>query len=416
MPPMQTDDTDAAHGAMEQLSIARQPIVDAKRTVVAYELFNRSQSADKHSLSSDVSFALHAMAESGAPFAISNCDLFINTVHEALGGSHWDFLDPAKTVIEVPMVPGHVPEQIAKSAVLLEALHVRGFRLSFRHSVVAPVYKPWQGLASFVKVELSPATEPNIQALVAAIKARTGATVVAEKIERAEQFEAFKALGVERFQGFWFSVPEIVQPRVLTPGEMTALELFNLVRKEAPLDDVELVLKKDAALGLSLLRIINSAAMGLRQPVTSLRQVVQLMGYQKLARWAAMLMTSASQSSTSLLGASAVVRGRMMELLAQHNMSVDEAGSAFLVGLLSQLDRMLGTPMATLLDRLALDVDVSAALLERSGKFGDMLSLVVACESDDESAFVEAFARLGYTNRQINMAHLEALAWGDSVG
>ncbi len=412
---MQTPDPATSDALIDQLSIARQPIVDANRTVVAYELFNRSQSATSHSLSSDVSFVLHALAESGAPFAISNCDLFINTVHEALGGSHWDFIDPAKTVIEVPMIPGHVPEQIAESAMLLGSLRARGFRLSFRHSVVAPVYKSWQALADFVKVELSPATEPNIQPLVAAIRGRTGAIVVAEKIERADQFEAFKALGVERFQGFWFSVPELVQPRVLTPGETTALELFNLVRKEAPLDQVELVLKKDAALGLSLLRIINSAAMGLKQTVTSLRQVVQLMGYQKLARWSAMLMTSASHSSTSLLGASAVVRGRMMELLAQNNMSGDEAGSAFLVGLLSQLDRMLGTPMASVLARLTLDPEVSAALLHRSGKFGDMLSLVVACESDDEQAFAAAFARLGYSNRQINLAHLEALAWGDSV-
>ncbi|MES2582366.1 MAG: HDOD domain-containing protein [Pseudomonadota bacterium] len=413
---MQTLEPVTPDALMDQLSIARQPIVDAQRTVVAYELFNRSQSATSHSVSSDVSFALHAMAQSGAPFAISNCDLFINTVHQALGGAHWDFMDPAKTVIEVPLIPGHVPEQIAESAILLDGLRTRGFRLSFRHSVVAPVYKPWHDLADFVKVELSPATEPNLPALIAAIQARTGAVVVAEKIERADQFEAFKALGVQRFQGFWFSVPELVQPRVLTPGETTALELFNLVRKEAPLDAVELVLKKDAALGLSLLRIINSAAMGLKQPVTSLRQVVQLMGYQKLARWAAMLMTSASQSSTSLLGASAVVRGRMMELLALNNMSGDEAGSAFLVGLLSQLDRMLGTPMATLLERLALDPEVSAALLQRSGKFGDMLSLVVACESDDEQAFAAAFARLGYSNRQINMAHLEALAWGDNIG
>ena len=412
---MQTPDPDTRGALMDQLSIARQPIVDANRAVVAYELFNRSQSATSHTLSSDVSFALHALAESGAPFSISNCDLFINTVPQALGGSHWDFIDPIKTVIEVPMIPGHVPELIAQSAVSLESLRARGFRLSFRHSVVAPVYKPWQTLADFVKLELSPATEPNIQALVAAIRGRTGAIVVAEKIERADQFEAFKALGVERFQGFWFSVPELVQPRVLTPGEMTALELFNLVRKEAPLDAVELLLKKDAALGLSLLRIINSAAMGLKQTVTSLRQVVQLMGYQKLARWAAMLMTSASQSSTSLLGTSAVVRGRMMELLALNNMSGDEAGSAFLVGLLSQLDRMLGAPMPSVLERLALDPEVNAALLHRSGKFGDMLSLVVACESDDEQAFAAAFARLGYSNRQINMAHLEALAWGDSV-
>lgn len=101
------------------MSVARQPIVDAHRNVVAYELFNRSQSATSHSLSSDVSFALHALAQSGAPFSITNCDLFINMVHKALDGSHCDFIDPTKTVIEVPMIADHEPEQIAQSAVLL---------------------------------------------------------------------------------------------------------------------------------------------------------------------------------------------------------------------------------------------------------------------------------------------------------
>lgn len=103
-----------------------------------------------------------------------------------------------------------------------------------------------------------------------------------------------------------------------------------------------------------------------------------------------------------------------MELLTQKNLSDDEAGSAFLVEL-SQLDNMLGTPMPTVLARLALDPEVCAALLDRSGKLGDMLLLVVACESDDEQAFGAAFSRLGYLLRQINMAHLEALAWSDSV-
>ena len=405
----------APKGLIDQLSIARQPIVDARRSVVAYELFDRSQSPMTHSLSSDVAFAFNAMAQSGAPFSVSNCDLFINTVHQALDGTHWDFINPGKTVIEVPLIAGHVPTLIAQSAVLLAGLRARGFRFAFPHGVVAPIYKSWQPLADFVKVEMSPVTEPHLHALLAAIASRTGAVVVAEKIEHAAQFEAFKALGVNRFQGFWFSVPEILQPRVLSPGEMTALELFNRVRKEAPIDDVERILKKDAGLGVNLLRIINSAGVGLDHKVTSLRQAVMLMGYQKLSRWAAMLMTSASHSGTSLLGASAVVRGRMMELLAEHNMSEDACGSAFLVGLLSQLDRMLGIPMATALEHLALDEDVASALRDGTGRFGDMLSLVVACESDNEQAFSAAFGRLGYALRDVNLAHLEALVWADSL-
>lgn len=411
---MQTNHPGAPSALTGQMSIVRHPIVDAQRNVIAYELFNRSLSATGEPLPNHVLSTLNALAEGGAPFSTSQCDLFIPSEHPALEGPHWEFIDPATTVIEVPMVPDHVPEQIAEIATLLERLRAQGFRLSFGHNVIAPVYKPWQALADFVQVGLSAAIQPNLQALVAAIKARTGAAVVAHKIENAEQFELAKSFGVERFQGSLFSKPEVLQPRALSPGEMTAMKLFNMVRQEASLDAVELTLKKDAALGVSLLRIINSAAMGLKQPVTSLRQAAQLMGYQKLGRWSAMLMTFANQSSTSLLGASAVVRGRMMELLAQINLSDDEAGAAFLVGLLSQLDHMLGAPMETLLEGLDLEPEITAALLQRSGKFGDMLSLVVAIESEDDQAFSEVCARLKFSDRQINMAHMEALVWGDS--
>ncbi len=413
---MQTISPDAPNESTDEVSIARQPIVDAQRTVVAYELFNRVHSVAGDAASSHAPFALQSLVESGVPFATSKCDLFINSVHKALEGPHWDFIDPAKTVVEVPAVPGHAPEQIAEIAVSLQRLRERGFRLSFNHSVVAPLYKPWQPFANFVQLELSPSTQPNLRPLMAAIQSRTGAKVVAHNISSAEQFALFQSLGVERFQGAWFSVPEVVQPRVMSPSESAALKLFNMVRQEAPLDAVELLLKKDAVLGVSLLRIINSAAMGLKQPVTSLRQAVQLMGYEKLGRWSAMLMVLSSHGSSSLLGASAAVRGRMMELLAQNKLSNEDPGTAFLVGMLSLLDRMFGMPMGSLLESLELDAQVRAALLERSGKFGDMLSLVVACESDDEKAFSEVFARLPFSGHEINMAHLEALAWADNLG
>jgi EAL and modified HD-GYP domain-containing signal transduction protein len=413
---MQTTDFVETAASLEQVSLSRHPIVDAQRNVVAYELSRRSDVATEGADAGQASSVLQALVENAALLASAKTDLFIACPHTALDGPHWDFVDPSKTVIAVPLVRGHVPEHIASVTALLVQLRTRGFRFAFGRSVVSPVYESWHGMADFIRVELLPGSQANIPALFAAIKARTSATVIGHQIEHAEQFEFFKDLGVERFQGEWFSVPEVVQPRMLSPGEANALKLFNMVRSEASLDAVELLLKKDAVLGVSLLRIINSAAMGLKQSVTSLRQAVQLMGYHKLGRWSAMLMISASQSSTSLLGASSVVRARMMELLAEHNLSVEEAGAAFLVGLLSQLDRMLGIPMDVLVERLDLDPEISAALLHRRGKFGPMLALVLACESVDEQAFAEAFSLLNYTNHQVNMAHLEALVWCDNVG
>lgn len=399
---------------LDRISIARQPIVNAQRCVLAYELFNRSATTSGHSQASDVALALHAAAQSATPFATSTHDLFIHSVHRGLNGPQWDFLTPAKTVVEISPAPQHAAEFIEALVPALQALKARGFRLAFKHSVIAPVYKPWQGLADFVKVNASNTEIEQYKAVVSAARKRTPATLIAEKVENSEQFRAMHSLGVEEFQGFWFSVPETVQSKVLSPGQTTALQLFKLVQTEASLDEVETLLKKDAALGVSLLRIINAAAMGMPQKVTSLRQAIMLLGYARMVRWAAMLLTN-THEHVNIQGAAAVVRGRMMELLAQTSMAQEDAGAAFLIGLLSQIDVLLGQPMENLMQQLALGEVVSHALLTGEGKFGTLLRLVCACESDDEIAFSAAFSQLPYSLRQINIAHMEALVWADSL-
>lgn len=414
---MQSQPAGHAPDASNEMSIARQPIVDELRSVVGYELFHRIPASPDHQAFARVPLGLNALVESGASFATSKTDLFLSCQHSALSGPHWDLIDPARIVIDVPLLEDPASDRVAAMAALLTQLRSRGFRMAFDYGVIVPAYQPWHGLADFIRVDLSPETQPRIRKLLEAIATRTGAPVVAHHISSAAQFELFRELGVRRFQGVWFSKPEIVQARVLSPAEANALKLFNMVQKESTsLEAVELLLKQDAELGVSLLRIINSAAMGLRQPVTSLGQAVQLMGYQKLGRWAALLMATSSQNSTSLLGATSVVRGRMMELLAQHDLSDEEAATAFLVGLLSQMDRMLGSPMDALLERLGLDPAVVAALLHRHGRYGVMLDLVEACELQDDQAYADAFGRLSYTNHQVNMAHMEALIWCDNVG
>ena len=409
-----SDQSPASGELLDRISIARQPIVNAQRCVLAYELFNRSATASGHSQASDVALALHAVAQSATPFATSTHDLFIHSVHKGLTGPQWDFLIPAKTVVEISPAPQHAAEFIQAQVPALQALKARGFRLSFKHSVIAPVYKPWQGLADFVKVNTSSTEITQYKALVAAARSRTPASLIAEKVENSEQFDAMRSLGVDEFQGFWFSVPETVQSKVLSPGQATALQLFKLLQAEAPVDEVETLLKKDAALGVSLLRIINAAAMGMRQKVTSLRQAVMLLGYARMLRWAAMLLTNTNEQ-INIQGAAAVVRGRMMELLAQSSPEQEDAGAAFLIGLLSQIDVLLGQPMDDLMHQLALGDAVSNALLTGEGKLGTLLTLVCACESDNEAAFSAAFSKLPFSLRQINIAHMEALVWADNL-
>lgn len=397
------------------ISIARQPIVDARRSVVAYELFNRSRSAHEHSSASDLSVALNAVAQSGAPLWASHHDLFLNTVPQGLVGDHWEFLPTKNIIVKVRHLPGHNPQAIADTALALADLKRRGFRLCFHHTVVAPAYKAWQPLASFVSIDTPTVKPEQLGQLVAAITSRTAAQPIAQKVEHGAQFEVLQSLGLEMFQGYWFSKPELLSSKVLSPGQISAMGLFNLLRAEAPIDEVEQALKKDAALGVNLLRIINSAGVGLNHRVTSLRQAVMLMGYKRLSRWSAMLLTTSAEGGISVLSSAAVVRARMMEILALQDLSADESESAFLVGMLSLLDQMLGTDLRTALEQLSLDRDVLQSLLASDGKYAGLLALAIACESEDDATFSAAFATLNYSLRQINMAHLEALAWSDAL-
>ncbi|MDZ7938649.1 MAG: HDOD domain-containing protein [Rhodoferax sp.] len=409
------DSSDAETSDTSSFSIARQHIVDANKSVVGYELFNRSQGARAHSLASDVSLVLNVMAQSGTKLANGQADLFLNTTHESLTGLHWDFLVPQRTIIEVPPVAGHDAAAIEETRLQMLTLRKRGFRLAFNHTVVAPVYKPWQGIADFVKVDARAIDPAKLKALVDAIGARTSAIAVAEKVESAAQFEVFKDIGFHFFQGYWFSRPEVLNNQVVSPSQVSAAQLFSKLRSEAEVDDIELAIKRDAALGFNLLRIINSAGLGQRTKITSIRQAVMLLGHERLQRWAALLMTAGVDGRPSLAGNMAVVRAKMMELLGQGSLNPEEREEAFLIGLFSLLDRMLGCTLAEALSMLGLDGAITEALLKGQGKYMDLLAMAIACEIDDDVIFADAAKRLGLTNRDINIAQMEAIVWADAI-
>jgi c-di-GMP-related signal transduction protein len=406
---------DAETSDVASFAIARQHIVDANKSIVGYELFNRTQGGRDHTLASDVSLVLNVMAQSGTQLVNGQADLFLNATHESLTGSHWDFLVPQRTIIEVPPFPGHEVAGIEESRLKLQGLRKRGFRLAFNHTVVAPIYKSWQDMADFVKVDVRAIDPAKLPLLVEAIRVRTGAIAVAEKVESAAQFDIYKDIGFHFFQGYWFSRPEVLKSQVVSPSHASAAHLFGKLRGDAEVEEIELAIKKDAALGYNLLRLINSAGLGLRTKITSIRQAVMLLGNERLQRWVALLMTAGVDGKPTLAGNMAVVRAKMMELLAQRSMSPEDQEEAFLIGLFSLLDRMLGCSLEDALSMLGLDGAITEALLEGNGRFMDLLAMAIACEMEDATVFAEAAQRLNISYRDTNVAHMEALVWADAI-
>jgi EAL and modified HD-GYP domain-containing signal transduction protein len=140
-----------------------------------------------------------------------------------------------------------------------------------------------------------------------------------------------------------------------------------------------------------------------------------MLGYSPLYRWLSLLLATASTNSHSaILMQTAIVRGRFAELAGNGILPKQEAENLFVVGMFSLLDRLLGIPMEEVLEKIQLSESVAQALLTREGMYGPLLALAEACEPDNGDLGAVADS-LFLSARQVNEAHLAALAWAQSI-
>jgi EAL and modified HD-GYP domain-containing signal transduction protein len=191
---------------------------------------------------------------------------------------------------------------------------------------------------------------------------------------------------------------------------------MQMDKKNADIEKIESVLKRDPAMSYKLLRFINSAGFGQRREISSLRQALLLLGYAPLYRWLTLLLATANGGIyTPVLIETAIVRARLAELLGLAALGKDGADDLFVAGMFSLLDRLLGLPMAQVLDTVGLSDELMAALLSRSGIYGPYLALAEACELNSNLAGALA-AALKISAQDVNNAHLSALVWTQSIG
>ena len=398
------------------LAIARQPILNENRKIFGYELFDRSVMSSEHTAASDAQLLFNVLSLSDGESRASAKTIFINCTHDSLAGGHLDLVAPERVVLEVPPLPISKVAQIQDHLPSLQEIARRGFRMAFEYSVLTRAYESWLPLASFIKLDLSMLQPEALASFVKTAQSKSDARLIAEKVETLAQYELAARLGITLYQGYWFAQPVILDGQTIRPGQASILQLINLVRKQASTGEIEEVLKRDPTLSFNLLRFINSAGFGVRNEVTSFKTAVMLLGLNRLFKWAALLMTlSLSGDTPPAVGTTAVVRGRLMELLASESMPADECDNAFVVGIFSLLDTMLGVSMRAALGTITLPTSVTDALLNRTGPLAPLLALTVACETGNDADFASAADVLGLSSNQVNWAHLQALAWAETL-
>lgn len=403
--------------AATSIAFAHQAILDENKAIIGYELFDRSVNTNSHTAASDAQLLFNVLSSGDIESPIGNKTVFINCTHDSLAGGHLDLVAPQRVVLEVPPVGVSDVDQILTRLPNLEEIKRRGFRLAFDYSVLTQPYAAWLPLASFIKFDLSIIRPQSIGSFIKLAQAKTTAQLIAERVETPAQYAMVSNFGIKLFQGYWFAKPVLVQGQTVRPTQATILQLINLVRKQASTTEIEELLKRDPTLSFNLLRFINSAGFGMRSEITSFKHAVMLLGLNRLFKWAALLLTTSNKADMPpAVGTTAVARGRLMELLAAELLPPEECDNAFVVGVFSLLDTMLGMSMEAALATVALPEAVTQALLHRSGPLAPFLELTEACETGDDASFARTANQLGLNNNQVNWAHVQALVWAESLG
>lgn len=235
-------------------------------------------------------------------------------------------------------------------------------------------------------------------------------------------FAAAQAAGWQWMCGTYAEYPTTQGDARGGSARSTMLKLLAQLAHDADNGDIEKTLKQDPNLSYQLLRLVNSVAFALRSPITSFGQALQMLGRRQLQRWLQLLLyAQQGNAPANPLMPIAAWRANLMETLA-NAMELDATAQdeAFMVGMFSRLDVLLGQPLADIIAPLGLAGEIVEALLHRTGRLGQLLSLIElanVAEAPEKSSgnLATSLANIGLDNAQWAMAQGRSMNWAIQI-
>lgn len=391
----------------DQLLLARQPILDRSLRLRGYELLARDAQGHfparlpGHVTTSRV--LIEALSDFGLENVVGRLPAFVNLTREFLTGEIPLPLPPERVVLEVL-------ESVEPDAAVLAGLRrlkAQGFELAVDdYAGPRAGYDELLRLVDIVKVDCLGRSAEELRAItrgLAPFKKR----LLAEKIEHPRAFHAAEQLGFELFQGFFFAKPDTLRSRAHLVDRSSLLRLMaRLQEPDATPEDLEQVIAGDPVLSLKLVRFLNSAQIGLRRHIDSLREVVVYLGSDTVRNFACLMMVAGVDDKPRELLVTTMMRAKMCEELGRQA-SKAQAQRSFTVGLFSTLDALLDRELREVLGSLPLHAEIRAALLERAGELGRQLESVVAYERGE----FDKLPRERPSPQELRQAFLDAVRW-----
>ncbi|WP_457640585.1 EAL and HDOD domain-containing protein [Persephonella sp.] len=384
-----------------EVYLTKIPLLDKNKKIFGYELTLK----DKEEKPIPLEEFAEILANVNLNKIAGYHKLFIKIDPHILDQEILDYIPEDRTVLFITEVNKNVIP-------VIEQLKSVGFQFAF------PLNKDFEttkNLANYVFFNISKVKEDLIKKL---ITISFPFEFVLEGIKDEKQFEHYLSMGYRYFRGDFLLKPQTIIGKTIEPSRVAIIELFNQINEEFEPKKIEEIIKKNPDLSVSLLKYINSAVFSFREKITSLRHAISILGQKNLLQWLLLYMYRSSEDTSyaETLLELAAERGKTMEIIFEKlKLPKEESEKAFLVGVISLMDKLLKIPREELVGELNLDEEIQDALIKYEGKLGKVLNIV---EKIDEGNIQDVDYILEDVKLSINdimTAQIQAYAWFENV-
>ena len=396
--------------------VARQPIFNQEKKIFGYELLFRDSMKNVFS-GVDGNFATSGV--------LSNS--FLNIGIESLVGRGVAFINFTKQLL-IERLPKLFPneklvievlEDVEPDSEVINAckeLSNQGYTIALDDFFYRKGMEPLIAVADIIKFDFR-AMPPEKMTILAEKLKKYNKKLLAEKVETYEEFEAALEMGFEYFQGYFFSKPEIIGGKDISPVQINMLEIMSEVnQRHFKFSKVEEIITKDVSISYKLLRYINSAYYKRMNEISSIKQAIVLLGEKGIRSFLSLIaMANLSGDKPDELMRSSVIRAKFCELMANCIVTRPDSSELFTLGLFSSIDALLDDTMENIMSKLPLTDAIKIALIKGEGNLKSYLDMAKCYERGDWNAFLEFTKKVKIKDEKLPEHFLEAISWADAI-
>ena len=283
----------------------------------------------------------------------------------------------------------------------LEQLYAKGYNFALDNARFDDAYRSnFAPVMPYIRYAKFDTSQTDIETLQESLSFFRGQTLIAQRIEFQEVYDAYKQMGFKFFQGYFIAEISTIEQNRLDPKHLGVVRLFNMLQSHS-MEDICREFECHNELTLQLLQYVKSIPGFDLSDSHSIRDIITRVGKEKLLKWLMMIIYSrSSQKVESTKSVHSVMAQNRIDIMLgilamlKSEQSDNLQDQARLVAMLSLLENVFDVKLSTTLDAFDLEASVEEALLNHTGVLGTLLAISIAIEEGNFATMQELLAEL----------------------